>query len=225
MRYLQHILDPLIELILPPRCAGCGGIGSALCGRCVPAAPVLEVEHRDLRLIAACDYRGALRDALVAYKDRGRIDLAGPLAGLLAAAVRGLAPGPRVMLVGVASAPAVARARGGDHVARLARLAATECGLPAAPRRRPVLRQVRAVRDSAGLGAAARRANVARSMLAAAPVPGSPGGPGVILIDDIVTTGSTLGEAARALEAAGWVVHGAAVVAATPAPGAPVRSR
>ncbi|MDQ1633644.1 MAG: Phosphoribosyl transferase domain, partial [Frankiaceae bacterium] len=40
-------------------------------------------------------------------------------------------------------------------------------------------------------------------------------GPGIVT-DDIVTTGSTLREAFRALDQAGWPVLGGAVVAATP---------
>jgi len=37
-----------------------------------------------------------------------------------------------------------------------------------------------------------------------------------VIVDDIVTTGTTVREAARALSEAGWQVSGAAVVVATP---------
>jgi predicted amidophosphoribosyltransferase len=40
--------------------------------------------------------------------------------------------------------------------------------------------------------------------------------PSAVIVDDIVTTGTTVREAARALSEAGWQVSGAAVVAATP---------
>jgi predicted amidophosphoribosyltransferase len=163
-----------------------------------------------LPVLAAATYDGALRSALLAFKERGRRDLAGCLAELLA---RCVVARPRVatapcLLVPVPSAPDVARSRGGDHMLRLARATARRC-----PNTRVVtpLRLARSVRDSAGLGATARAANLQGAMRATAPQHPA----AALLVDDIVTTGATLREAARALAAAGWQVSGAAVIAAT----------
>lgn len=66
--------------------------------------------------------------------------------------------------------------------------------------------------DSAGLSQRERAANLTEAMTATPPPhPGT----AAVIVDDIVTTGATLREAARALDAAGWSVRGAAVVAAT----------
>jgi predicted amidophosphoribosyltransferase len=101
-----------------------------------------------------------------------------------------------------------ARRRDGDHVRRLAERAARPSGARAVP----VLRLGRPVRDSAGLGEHARRANLAGAMTASTARVGAV----AVIIDDIVTTGATVSEAARALRCAGWHVVGAAVLATTP---------
>jgi predicted amidophosphoribosyltransferase len=98
-------------------------------------------------------------------------------------------------LAGVAS-HRVARAQGTSvHVAAALRLA------------RPVL-------DSAGLTVAERAQNLAGAMAATGPARSRY----AVVVDDVCTTGASVAEAARALDAAGWRVLGAAVVAATPAP-------
>jgi predicted amidophosphoribosyltransferase len=196
----RRVLAALLDLALPVHCAGCGAAGQALCRACRTVRPV-HVALDGLPVVAAAPYADGLRTALIAYKERGRRDLARPLAALLAAAVARLDT-PGALLVPVASSAAARRARGGDHVARLAR----RCGPTATP-----LRLARSVRDSAGLDSAARAANLAGAMLAERPRRGAR----AVLVDDIVTTGATLREATRALRAAGWTVTGAVVVAAT----------
>ena len=69
----------------------------------------------------------------------------------------------------------------------------------------------RRVADQSGLDAAGRSANLAGALRASSDLSGVP----VVVVDDVVTTGATLVEAARALRDAGALVRGAAVVAAT----------
>lgn len=82
-------------------------------------------------------------------------------------------------------------------------------------------------RTQKGLGSGNRRRNVRNTMTAAPsrrrrPPPareGSLAGVNCVVVDDVLTTGATIGEAVRALRAEGAEVCCAAVVAATPAPG------
>jgi predicted amidophosphoribosyltransferase len=120
----------------------------------------------------------------------------------------------------VPSRPGSARARGYDPTDALvvaARRQVAATGRDARVAR--VLRSHRGVRDQAGLDAAARRRNLDGSMAASSAVlralarrPPSL----VVVCDDVLTTGSTVGEAQRALAAVGVAVHAVAAVAATP---------
>jgi predicted amidophosphoribosyltransferase len=221
----------LADLVLPRTCAGCGVPGVVLCRPCAAllARPRLALPRRvpwDFPpTVAAGAYRGPVRPAVLAFKERGRAELARPLGTALALAVAAVSRavpercGP-LLLVPVPSSRAALRTRGRDHVRELTREAVTElraAGLLAAEAR--LLRRRGRVQDSAALGAAQRRANLAGTFL---PDPRRPRpGPGalVVLVDDVVTSGATLTEAAVALRGAalpGALPIVAAVVAATP---------
>jgi len=225
----------LAAAVLPLECGGCREPGAALCRRCAvaldgpghPAAPPPAPGCPPVWV--AADYAGATRSAVVAWKDRGRHDLAGPLAAALGAATAAalLDPdlgvdlggdlGPRqggVLLVPVPSGRRAVRRRGEDVVADLARRAAAALrgvGLDVAAA--PVLRPARRVRDQAGLGAADRAANLAGAFRTARTA--RVAGRCCLVVDDVVTTGSTVAEAARVLRSAGASVPAAAAVAAT----------
>jgi ComF family protein len=120
-------------------------------------------------------------------------------------------PGPAPdALVPVPLHPARIRSRGFAPAAILARVAARALGAPAVAG----LQRVRDTPSQTGLDRPGRRRNVAGAF---APGRAAPG-PTVWLVDDVVTTGATLGEAARALRAAGARRVAAICLARTPAP-------
>ncbi|MEU9342750.1 phosphoribosyltransferase family protein [Streptomyces sp. NPDC048278] len=233
----------LTDLVLPAECGGCGTPRTVLCDACraaldgavprrvrpVPEPPGLPAVY------AAAPYADEVRTALLAHKERGALALAGALGTALAGAVRaGLrdgrtvrivaswsgteggagASGP-VLLVPVPSAPWAVRARGHDPVRRIALAAAAELRRSgAAARVVPVLRQRRAVADQSGLNARQRFVNLAGALEVTAGGARLLAGGRVVLVDDLVTTGATLAEAARAMrEAAGAEGTGEATTA------------
>ena len=67
----------------------------------------------------------------------------------------------------------------------------------------PVLRHVRRVEDQSGLGTVERRGNLAGALSVIPLWHSVIRGRRCLLVDDVVTTGATFAEAARALRAAG----------------------
>lgn len=207
---LVSLAAALVELVLPLTCVCCGAPAESFCADCRPDG----VRFRSVAGVptAFCgDYDGALRTAVLSYKERGRADLARPLGDLLGAAVRSVLEQAEVrsaVLVPVPSSAAAVRARGFDHVRRLTRRSRATTGCSA----RPALRLTRRVADSAGLSVTARAANLRGAMRASSPQSGL----AAVVVDDIVTSGASVAEAVRALQAARWSVLGAAVLAATP---------
>ncbi len=169
---------------------------------------------------AVAAYEGAVRAALIAYKERGRRELRRPLGRALAASVAaGLPAGLPAVLVPVPSRRSALRQRGADTTGALALEAARtlrSAGVGALAL--PLLRLGRTTSDSAGLSAPARAANLAGAMTAdLGHLRQLPAGcvPALMIVDDLLTTGASLAEAARALATAGPPAAAAAVVAVT----------
>lgn len=218
-------LDALATLV-PVDCPGCGASAIGACAACraavragcEPWSGVFDSRAGPLPISAASSYEGTPKALLAALKERGRTDAAAPLGALLrvalavhAATPHETAPDARgdasgTLLVPVPSRPAATRRRGFVPIELIVRAASGRL-VPAR-----VLEVRGGTRDQAGLDRDERRTNLEGAMRSRTRLDGRR----VLLVDDVVTTGATLREAARAAAAAGAVVLGAVTVARTP---------
>jgi predicted amidophosphoribosyltransferase len=226
VRRIGGALADVVALGAPSHCAGCSRPGPAVCAECVTCLSGQAREHRPspepagwIPTHVVAEYDGITRSVMAAWKERGRRDVSSHVAAALARSLAAAAQALRSdapphaegwAVVPIPSSSASRRRRGEDAWERVVREALdmlAPCGQFTLSRS---LRLTRQPRDQAGLSAAERRANLAGALACLAP----PEGPAIV-VDDIVTTGATLVEAARALRAAGVETPRAAAVAAT----------
>ena len=246
MRTVLYSLRASLEMALPTSCGGCGAAGPTWCATCVHEAHRATFPGGPRQVFptprpvgypptwAASAYDGAARAALVAFKDGDRRDLKTVLGPMLSEAMAAaLAGDPRlravlrsgngpVFLVPVPSSPSALRRRGDAPLELLTRAAVRQV----ARRERdlvvtPALMLARRVADQAGLDHRQRATNLERAMRVRPRWRASVNGVTCLLVDDVLTTGATLVEAARALRAGGADHVAAATVAATRRRGIP----
>jgi ComF family protein len=223
-------LDALLDLALPASCAGCGEEGSALCPRCAtvldsrlklpPGTPLglpatLPMPLAQLEWCAP--FNGPVRVALHRLKYNGETRAVGTLAAGMAARWRVAGAGGDV-LVPVPVHAERARKRGYDQAFLLAAALSERLGMPW----RPLLERRRNTAPQFDLGRNARRSNVSGAFaLRPESNPGRQRTPSdrepcrgcwPILVDDVVTTGSTLAACAEALLEAGAIAVSAITV-------------
>ena len=171
----------------------------ALCPRELPwtDGPDPTVEGCGLCLSPLC-YRDGVRRAVYRYKFKGGAGLAGLFGELMSRCLGDFRGGADGLATWVPLHPKRRKRRGYDQAELLARRAAELCGIPA----EATLEKVR-VTDVQSQQAveADRRANVEGAYRA---LPGLDlTGQRVVLVDDVVTTGSTLTQCAACLRSAG----------------------
>ncbi len=220
-----NIGGALVDLVIPKICGGCGVGGTRWCRRCAAVFADAPVELRTrvplpVPAYALGRYSAQHRRAILEMKEHGRSDLAVPIGQALAVALRALdrwselPRSERLILVPAPTRRLSARRRGGDPVTALAIAAAGALGPRAVVT--PLLFTSYWARDSAGLSAPDRDANLtgAVRIRRRAELPTAPDDAAVVLIDDVLTTGTTVAQSIAVLRGAGIRVHLVLVVAA-----------
>ena len=218
-RAAGSVADRALDLALPPTCAGCYREGSPLCQECQPAlrvrlasppgAPVglpAEIPAPLVQLEWCAPFTGVTRRALHRLKYDGERRLASPLGEALADRWRRASAGGEV-LVPVPASPDRVRERGYDQAVLLARVAGRHLGLP-------VLEALERTHETAAqfrLDRQTRRANVGRAFRIREDA--AVAERWIVLIDDVITTGSTLAGCAEILVAGGAIAVSAVTVA------------
>lgn len=168
-----------------------------LCGRCLNNSPAFD------RAVAAFDYRYPLAEVLHNFKYAGQLALGRFLAETLLERVQH-ERWPDVLLP-MPLHPARLRERGFNQAAEIAKRAALATALPLSF---DLLAKVRDTAPQASLPWKDRQANMKGAFACTADITGKR----IVLIDDVMTTGATLNEAAKALKKSGatdvavWVV-------------------
>jgi len=225
-RWRLHVADPVLSVLFPPRCVGCGDFESHLCPSCRDTLPRIGPDScprcgepgagslihgrcahcvgRDVSYVrarSAFEHQGVARRMVADFKFGeqpvlGRImaELAAPAFAdyLDSAGCRG-----QLLITWVPCHRAAKQRRGYNQAEVLAR-ALSRCSPAAARLPEPVslLRKERATRHQKALGRADRQQNLRGAFVldkrAVGTVPA--GTRGVVLVDDVYTTGATANE-------------------------------
>ena len=217
----RGICSGTLDLVYPPFCLVCGDeTGDFLCAQCIEKIDIIEPPYcrkcgipcesfycracneREFAFESACSagvFDGALRTAIHALKYDRHLVMADPLAQLMARCF------PTTYLASKVDAAIpipIHRSRmlerGFNQSAQLARIFCKRVSLPCILN---VLYKSRRTRPQVDLSYDERAANIegALAVKNAEDVVGK----NVLLLDDVITTGSTLSEAAKTLKAAG----------------------
>lgn len=224
---LDTIARATWNTLSPVRCAGCGRPDVVCCHSCLRELaprihhPALAIRRAlfDIPVVAGTHYRGVVRRVVTSYKERGVSRLGQHLALPLRAAVTALhreVPVDGALVVCVPHSRSGWVKRGRNPTRDLVKRAGWAGALaPASALRLPA--HILGVSDSSNQKKRSRRERLSSPQLFVGGVEVT--GRRVLLIDDVLTTGISLEHAARAIEARGGVVVGAAVLAATPTKG------
>ena len=219
----------LVDLAMPQSCPGCGvrlkfldPRSSRVCDRCAlslhgfPHLVRLKGNAQgEFPIMAAALYEGPARNILLAAKERNQVALIPFIAKATLIAINSLlarvGTETPLALVPVPSMPRNIRSRGYNLVEQMTELIASYLRMNFNDVNVvPILRHNRRVADQSRLTANQRAINLSGALTTISSYLPALKGRRVVILDDLVTTGSTLLEARRTLQMTGADLKGAA---------------
>lgn len=224
----RGLVARLADIVFPPACAACGAATAdpgALCAACWSGLAFIERPYCErlgtpfavdvggailspaaiaepppfARARAAVAYEGAARTLVHRLKYSDRLDLAETLGRMMLRAGREILADAD-LIVPVPLHPGRLWRRRYNQAAALARIVSRASGVPMDPL---VLRRVKPTPTQVGLTRPQRRLNLSGALAVPKPLRPRIAGRRVVLVDDVLTTGSTAEAAARVLTRAG----------------------
>lgn len=210
----MELFRNLNELIFPSRCVACGELGLSLCSKCCKSwSPHFYLTHigrdsiTELKVISSIIYSSVAQKIILGAKESHLQECDRLLSEAITHSLRRfLTYASPDYLIPIPSRKSAARLRGRQFIADIAEDGSRIFDIPIAN----PLTHCRSVKDQSGLHLGERWNNLEGAFVVKREhgLRGS-----VLLIDDLVTTGATLCEAARALRYAGIKVIGAVTAA------------
>lgn len=195
------MIDQLLQLVAPVRCVACGVRARLFCDGHVESGAAIPFQLAGLNGYCVTPLSQEIHAAISAFKDKAVTALARDLARICSPLIETTTWSKAELIVYPPSTPKAFRKRGFSPNGMI--LGRIKSNVPALP-----LRLVRRISDQRGLGADRRIQNLHGAYLAP-----NLAGKNVMLFDDVATTGATLSEMHRAVEATGARVTGFCVLA------------
>ena len=199
------MLDALGDLLLPSHCAICNRLPKPICDDCFQQIEfqLHVVTKQSISGKALLYYDEMSADLLNAFKERGQLQIARKL---VLEVIKRVDKPSVDFLVPAPSSKFNFAVRGFAPAENIASQLSKHWQIPLLN-----IKLTKQLRDQADLSREARLRNISGAMVSPQPLAGK----SVLLIDDIVTTGATLLEMARAVEEAGGLVSGFLALAET----------
>ncbi len=215
--FASRVAGPVLDLLLPLSCAVCGREGKLLCSTCEPTLPRLQQPYCSIcawpgrrgvcsrcaasppaigRIRAPYLFEGSVREMVHDFKYRN-LRAAAPTLGALLADHLKRNPMAADVLMPVPLHGSSERWRGYNQAELLAQAIAGETGTPMESKS---LRRTKKTTPQVSMDGYAQRVG---NIQGAFDYDGDLRGTTVLLIDDVVTTGSTISACAQALKASG----------------------